>query len=97
VDPRGRRCPETGGLEFDHINGFARHPFHHVDDIRLRCRAHNQHAADQMYGRDFMTRARNSRNPPPTCPGASPDIQYTPTPTECTLPAPEPSERRTSS
>jgi hypothetical protein len=24
----------------------------------LLCRAHNQHAAEQMYGREFMERAR---------------------------------------
>jgi len=96
VDARGHRCPETGFLEFDHVKGFARDPSHRVEDIRLRCRAHNHHAADQMYGRDFMDRARNSRRPPPTGPGASSDIEYT-DPTECTLQAPAPSARQTSS
>ena len=47
TDDRGRRCAETGGLEFDHLDGFARTHSHDVDRIRLRCRAHNQHAAEQ--------------------------------------------------
>jgi 5-methylcytosine-specific restriction endonuclease McrA len=69
-DERGRRCAETGTLEFDHLNGFARTHLHDVDGIRLLCRAHNQHAADQIYGRAFMEQARASREP--TRPGTSP-------------------------
>jgi len=56
----GRRCSETGALQFDHLDGFARTHLHRADRIRLLCRAHNQHAADQMYGRVFMQRARAS-------------------------------------
>jgi hypothetical protein len=63
VDEQGRRCPETGGLEFDHVEGFARTHVHDPDLIRLLCRAHNQHAAEQLYGRAFMERMRLSRNP----------------------------------
>jgi len=58
ADERGRRCGETGALEFDHVDGFARTHRHDVDGIRLLCRAHNQHAAEQVYGRAFMERAR---------------------------------------
>src|SRR3954464_13801149 len=97
VDARGQQCRETGFLEYDHVRGFARHPVHRVEDIRLRCRAHNHHAADQMYGRDFMDRARNSHKPPSTCPGASSGIECTGKPTECTPQAPERSEPQTSS
>ena len=60
VDERGRRCAQTGALEFDHRDGFARTRLHRADRIRLLCRAHNQHAAEQMYGRAFMERARSS-------------------------------------
>jgi len=60
TDEHGRRCGETGALEFDHLDGFARTHLHRTDRIRLLCRAHNQHAADQMYGRAFMERARAS-------------------------------------
>ena len=64
ADERGRRCGETGTLEFDHVDGFARTHRHDVDGIRLLCRAHNQHAAEQIYGRAFMERARA---PPAAC------------------------------
>ena len=58
TDELGRRCPETGALEFDHVDGFARTHVHRAEDIRLLCRAHNQHAAEQMYGRAFMETLR---------------------------------------
>jgi hypothetical protein len=60
TDERGRRCAETSALEFDHQDGFARTHLHRGDRIRLLCRAHNQHVAEQMYGRAFMERARAS-------------------------------------
>ena len=60
TDERGRRCTEIGSLEFDHREGFARTHLHRADRIRLLCSAHNQHAAEQMYGRAFMERARVS-------------------------------------
>jgi hypothetical protein len=53
-----------GALEFDHVDGFARTHAHEVDGIRLLCRAHNQYAAEQTYGRAFMERARGGRDPP---------------------------------
>jgi hypothetical protein len=70
TDERGRRCTETGALEFDHVDGFARTHLHQLDRIRLLCRAHNQHAAEKTYGRAFMERARSSRSS--TRPGTSP-------------------------
>ena len=80
----GRRCSETGGLEFDHVEGFARTHLHSVDEIRLACRMHNRLAAEQMYGRAFMDRVRRerkeattsarptgaARRTQPVCPGA---------------------------
>ena len=56
-----RRCPETGGLEFDHIDGYARTHVHDPDLIRLLCDSHNQQAAEQLYGRAFMDKVRVSR------------------------------------
>src|SRR5438132_221754 len=67
-DDRGRRCPESGGLEFDHVDGFAVTHLHDVDRIRLLCTAHNKRAADQIYGHAFMDGARRSRGS--TRPGA---------------------------
>jgi hypothetical protein len=56
VDESGRRCIEMGALEFDHIDGFARTHIHSVDSIRVTCRGHNLHAAEQLYGRAYMER-----------------------------------------
>src|SRR4051812_39320126 len=58
VDESGRRCTETGGVEFDHLEGFARTHIHSVDAIRVLCRGHNVHAAEQLYGRAYMERVR---------------------------------------
>ena len=65
VDARGHRCKETGFLEFDHLDGFARTRWHDRERIVLKCRAHNQHAAEKMYGRQFMAEARPNRSSPP--------------------------------
>ena len=61
VDVGGRRCAETGYLEFEHVDGFAQTHVHDAARIRLLCRAHNQHAAERVYGRAFMERARSVR------------------------------------
>ena len=71
VGDRGRRCGATGGLEFHHLDGFAQVPVHDIGRIQLHCRAHNQHAAERMYGRRFMERAR-AREEPGIRPGADP-------------------------
>jgi len=65
VDARGHRCKETGMLEFDHLDGFARTHLHDPERIVLRCNGHNQHAAEKMYGREFMAEARAKRSSPP--------------------------------
>src|SRR4051812_6540022 len=64
LDGRGHRCKETGFLEFDHLDGFARTHLHDPERIVLRCRAHNQHEAEKMYGREFMAQARANRSSP---------------------------------
>jgi len=65
VDARGHRCKERGLLEFDHLDGFARTRSHDPERIVLRCRAHNQHEAEKMYGREFMAQARAKRSTSP--------------------------------
>lgn len=81
VDARGQRCPERGGLELDHLDGYARTKRHSVDRIRLACRAHNRHAADQMYGREFMKkklaqRSERGRNTEATRSGTSSEPSF---------------------
>ena len=47
VGRNGRRCAERGFLEFHHVNP---HEEPTVDNIQLRCRAHNAYEADLYYG-----------------------------------------------
>ena len=47
VGSNGRRCAERGFLEFHHVNPDGEST---VDNIQLRCRAHNAHEADLYYG-----------------------------------------------
>ena len=47
---REGRCGETAFLEFHHVVPFARGGTATVDNIELRCRAHNQHEAVEQFG-----------------------------------------------
>ena len=64
VDESGRRCPETGLLELDHVDGYARTRTHAADAMRLLCHAHNQHAAELVYGRAKMEASRAAKATP---------------------------------
>ena len=50
VAPNGRRCDERRFLEFHHVIPFGAGGKATVDNIELRCRAHNGHEADLFYG-----------------------------------------------
>jgi 5-methylcytosine-specific restriction endonuclease McrA len=58
VSESGRRCEATKGLQFDHVLEVARGGEANVQDIRLRCWAHNQYTAEQTFGTDFMRHKR---------------------------------------
>jgi hypothetical protein len=45
----GRRCDERGFLEFHHVKPFAAGGEASVENIELRCRAHNQYEADLYF------------------------------------------------
>jgi hypothetical protein len=62
VGPNGTRCQERGFLELDHLDGFARRKEHVASRITLRCSAHNQYAANVMYGPELMARKRKERS-----------------------------------
>jgi len=50
VSPSGEHCMERGQLEFDHIRPHADGGRATVDNVRLLCRRHNQHEAQQFFG-----------------------------------------------
>ena len=58
VSPTGQRCGSTHQIEFHHIHPAGKNGPPTVDNISLRCRAHNSYAADLDYGRPFMDAAR---------------------------------------
>src|SRR5262249_42235523 len=58
VSETGRRCSARTFLELDHIEPVARGGKSTVENLRLRCRAHNQHEAESAFGTDFMSNKR---------------------------------------
>jgi hypothetical protein len=51
VSKEGRRCGERGFLEFHHVIPAAMGGEFTVENIQLRCRAHNGYEADLFYGK----------------------------------------------
>lgn len=51
VSRSGRRCQERGFLEFHHVKPFALGGGSTIDNIELRCRAHNVYEATVFFGR----------------------------------------------
>jgi 5-methylcytosine-specific restriction endonuclease McrA len=76
----GHRCATRRRLEFDHVIPVARGGAATVENLRLRCHAHNQHEADRVFGAEFMARKRRSTPIESQTPGAM------------TVSRPEPSE-----
>jgi hypothetical protein len=58
VSHDGRRCAETGLLEFHHDHPHALGGPPTADNIRLLCRAHNALLAERDFGRDKIARTR---------------------------------------
>ena len=54
VDDGGRRCCETRRLELHHIEPFADGGAHALENLTLRCTAHNALAAEHDFGRAFV-------------------------------------------
>jgi hypothetical protein len=63
VDENARRCAAREGLEFHHSYPFGHGGGHGADNLRLLCRAHNQHLAQHDYGREAMERCRRGAPP----------------------------------
>jgi hypothetical protein len=60
---RAGRCRETAFLEFHHVTPYAAGGTSTVDNIQLRCRAHNQHEARVFFG-DLQAEVHLSHHPP---------------------------------
>jgi hypothetical protein len=58
VGSDGCRCDSRWKLEFDHVVPSAFGGKSTADNIRLRCRGHNMHHAERVYGREHMDQFR---------------------------------------
>jgi hypothetical protein len=58
VSDDGTRCEERRALELDHIVPVARGGESSEMNLRLRCRAHNQLEAENLFGAGFMQEKR---------------------------------------
>jgi hypothetical protein len=58
VSITGGRCRSRQFLELDHVEPVARGGKATLNNIRLRCRAHNQYEAERVFGREFMRQKR---------------------------------------
>jgi 5-methylcytosine-specific restriction endonuclease McrA len=58
VGPDGR-CPAVTELELDHICPHAQGGSDDMDNLRTLCRAHNQRAAEIVFGVEFVRRCRD--------------------------------------
>ena len=58
VSESGQRCPSRARLEFDHLDPVAKGGEATAQNLRLRCRAHNQFAAECTFGAEFMSAKR---------------------------------------
>jgi 5-methylcytosine-specific restriction endonuclease McrA len=58
VGAHGHRCESRDSVEFDHIEPVARGGMSTFENLRLRCRTHNQFEAERVFGADFMRRKR---------------------------------------
>lgn len=57
VDPdSGRRCPERSNLQYHHEHPWARGGSREAENIRILCRPHNLHLAEQDYGAEHIAR-----------------------------------------
>ena len=61
VSSTGQRCSERFGLEIDHIRPLALGGGKTPTNLRLRCPAHNQLDAEQVFGAEFIERRREAR------------------------------------
>jgi hypothetical protein len=64
LDDRGERCRETSGLEIHHRHAHALRGPATLENLELRCRAHNTLAAEQDFGRQHMDWMRGVSNGP---------------------------------
>ena len=64
VSGGGRRCRERGFLEFHHVQPYGAGGAATIENIELRCRAHNGYDAERFYGRRYVPPAKARKSAP---------------------------------
>ena len=79
IGESGARCPQRGHLELDHVEARALGGTNAVENLRVRCRAHNRLAAEEVFGKahvaeqiDFRQRKSRAVAKPVLAPRPSP-------------------------
>jgi 5-methylcytosine-specific restriction endonuclease McrA len=54
VDSEGRRCECRTRIELDHVQPRARGGSDEASNLRARCRSHNLHAAEEIFGKEHV-------------------------------------------
>ncbi len=63
VDSKGRRCECRMRLELDHIQPRALGGGDETSNLRARCRPHNLHAAEEIFGKEHVAARIHCRQP----------------------------------
>ena len=74
VSDKGHRCEARSRLELDHVIPVSRGGEASAANLRLRCRAHNQFAAECTYGAGFVQRKREAARARSTAPAPDADV-----------------------
>ncbi len=61
LDSEGRRCESRMRLELDHIQARALGGGDEASNLRARCRVHNLHAAEEIFGKQHVAERINCR------------------------------------
>ena len=64
TDSGGCRCPATTWLELDHVTPRARGGTNDLENLRVRCRAHNLLYAERYFGKEHVARKIRERRDP---------------------------------
>jgi 5-methylcytosine-specific restriction endonuclease McrA len=78
VSKNGRRCSERGRLEFHHVEPFALGGEATQDNIALRCRGHNAHEGELVFGARVRSAGGRDQRPEQLPGGASRVLGETP-------------------
>ena len=88
TDEAGERCPQRGHLELDHVHARALGGTNAASNLRVRCRAHNRLAAEEIFGKAHVAERidlRRRKSPSVVVPSRLPtEPASSPPPTQVT-------------